>query len=144
MASLCVDCAAKAEAQRHRTHQEEPSAPVGPPKQVVDQFGEPFEVRCPVCSEKILSTARKCKHCGEWSAGQAHALPITTAGGVHALGAEFSSELQTAGWVCAFLVPLVGVIIGIIALTKNAVGSGLGMIAVSGVMMFVWAAVLLG
>ncbi len=23
-------------------------------------------VNCPHCSEKILSTARKCKHCGEW------------------------------------------------------------------------------
>ena len=23
-------------------------------------------IRCPYCSEKILSTAKKCKHCGEF------------------------------------------------------------------------------
>lgn len=38
-------------------------APAAP---LVDEFGQPFEVRCPFCAEQILSTARKCKHCGEW------------------------------------------------------------------------------
>ena len=28
--------------------------------------GEPFEIRCRFCAEKVLSTAVKCKHCGEW------------------------------------------------------------------------------
>jgi hypothetical protein len=33
---------------------------------IIDADREPVVVRCPVCSEKILSTAKKCRHCGEW------------------------------------------------------------------------------
>jgi hypothetical protein len=31
------------------------------------------EVSCPACGEKILSIAKKCKHCGEWIS---HSIPI--------------------------------------------------------------------
>ena len=28
-------------------------------------FGKEYK-QCPFCSEKVASTAKKCKHCGEW------------------------------------------------------------------------------
>jgi hypothetical protein len=38
---------------------------------------EETRVRCPLCSEKILATARKCKHCGEFIGGRDEAPPPT-------------------------------------------------------------------
>jgi hypothetical protein len=88
------------------------------------------EATCSVaaCGKEIVATAVICPHCGTPVKDQA--------------AAGLSSGLRTAGWVCAFLLPFVGIIIGIIALTKKDVGSGIAMIVVSLVMMGVWAAIL--
>ncbi|MBY0525210.1 MAG: hypothetical protein K2R98_17520 [Gemmataceae bacterium] len=42
-----------------------PAMPKPPPGNFVMQVEEPTKV-CPFCSEKILATAKKCKHCGEF------------------------------------------------------------------------------
>ena len=42
------------------------------------------------------------------------------------------------GWIGAFLIPLVGIILAIILLTKGKVGHGIGQIGVSFFMMFFW------
>ena len=44
-------------------------------------------------------------------------------------------SMVNAGWACAFLFPIAGVIIGIILLTKNRVGTGVAQIALS---LFMW------
>lgn len=32
----------------------------------IEHLDEPVRAECPFCAGEILSTARKCKHCGEW------------------------------------------------------------------------------
>jgi hypothetical protein len=51
------------DSERPRTVRPATTVPAEP---VTDADGEPVEVQCPFCSEKILSTAKKCRHCGEW------------------------------------------------------------------------------
>ena len=63
---------------------------------LVDDFGEPYEVRCPHCSEKILSTARKCKHCGEWLQSPGAAVPSQ---GDAPIAPATGSGAKTLGWV---------------------------------------------
>lgn len=69
MMSACASCMPSySEQELHRT---QPSRLIGEGVaiselgQVDEETGEPIEVRCPMCAEKIQSTARKCRHCGE-------------------------------------------------------------------------------
>lgn len=65
---------------------------------------------CPMCSEQILVTARKCKHCGEYLDG---ARPQTeTAPGVETLAIQ--SQMKSVGVVAllAIFVPLFGAAYG--------------------------------
>ena len=41
-------------------------APPGQVEEVPETGDDPTVIRCPFCSEEILSTAKKCKHCNEW------------------------------------------------------------------------------
>lgn len=52
---------------------------------------------------------------------------------------EKTNKLQRNGWICTFLIPFVGAIIGIILLTKNRVGTGIAQIIVSLFMIQFWA-----
>jgi hypothetical protein len=51
-------------------------------------------VRCPACSEPVLASARKCKHCGEW---------ITPAVSITAQPRPASSSLRTFGIVTSVI-----------------------------------------
>jgi hypothetical protein len=58
------------------------------------------------------------------------------------VAAKSNEGLILAGYLCGFLLPIVGFIIGIILLARNSVGSGIGCIIVSAICGFIWIAIL--
>jgi hypothetical protein len=59
-------------------------------------------------------------------------------------GQENVQKLKKWGWLGAFLVPLVGLIIGIVLLTKEEVGTGIAQILVGLFMMDFWYGFMIG
>ena len=110
--------------------------------------------QCPYCSEDILATAKKCKHCGETvdvalrTAEEARRGQGVQMVNINARQAEQptddgdsqSSGLVTAGWLTAFLMPFVGLILGIVLLVKGRrIGHAIGILVVSVAMFAFWA-----
>lgn len=75
---------------------------------------------CKACGESVLDTAIICPKCG------------SATGGVSPVD---SKALVTWGWVGAFLLPFVGIILGVVNIVKGKVGHGIGQIVVS---LFMW------
>ena len=80
---------------------------------------------CRACATEMHESALACPKCGAT---------------VNAPAAELSSSMRTWGWILAFVFPLGGIIIGIVALTRRAVGTGIAMIIVSLLMLSFWSA----
>lgn len=80
---------------------------------------------CRACATEMHDSALACPKCGAT---------------VRPPDAPLSSTLRKWGWVCSFVFPIGGVIIGIVALTKQAVGTGVAMILISITMISFWAA----
>lgn len=70
------------------------------------ESGPPKLARCPYCSEEILSTARKCKHCGEWL--DSTRIPAAQPGSlrIHP-GASKAVAICAFGLLSAFFLPWV-------------------------------------
>lgn len=70
---------------------------------------------CSNCGNEIADKAIMCPKCG--------------------LAMENKKEISTggivAGYICSVLIPIIGIIIGIYALTKGRLGHGIGMIVSS-------------
>jgi hypothetical protein len=82
------------------------------------QTTEPTTIRCPFCSEPILSSARKCKHCQEWLHQGTGGASGKTPHPAHA-----GTRRSTAGWWLL----AIGVVIVVVALgmdTSVATESG--------------------
>lgn len=80
---------------------------------------------CPYCAEPIQLTAIRCKHCNADLRSNE-----TLDGG-----------LVVGGWVTAFLMPLVGFILGIVILAKGKrIGHGIAILIISLTMFGFWAA----
>ena len=80
-------------------------------------------IYCRGCGKEIHDSALSCPNCG--ATQQA---PQTQRGDV-------SKGLLVAGYLCAVLLPIAGIIIGIITLVKGVIGHGITIIGVS---LFMW------
>lgn len=78
-------------------------------------------VFCRGCGKDIHDSAPICPHCGAPQHSLTHAKP----------GGGISTGLLVGGYAGAVLFPIVGVVIGIIALVKGAVGHGIAMLGIS-------------
>lgn len=79
---------------------------------------------CRGCGAGLVATASQCPRCGT---------------AANAISSPASSGLVIWGWISAFLMPLLGIIIGIITCVKGRVGTGIGMIFLSICMWGFWA-----
>jgi uncharacterized OB-fold protein len=77
---------------------------------------------CKTCGKQLVDTAIICPECGT---------PTD-------INRQFSTPLKVGGWISSFFLPVAGVIIGIVALTKKEYGHGIGMITTSFLMTFFW------
>ena len=83
-------------------------------------------VDCPFCSEPIKPTAKKCKHCGEFLAGEgSHGEPHT------ATSTRFVRIIEATGkkWKLLQLISVIGIILGACTFAivmKNSSGSSAG------------------
>jgi DNA-directed RNA polymerase subunit RPC12/RpoP len=108
---------------------------------------------CPYCSEQIMATAKKCKHCGETiDVALRSAEEAKRNNGIQMVNINerrnvvvpddslnSNSGLVTGGWITAFLFPFVGVIIGIMLLVKgNRIGHAIGILCTSLFMFMFW------
>lgn len=96
--------------------------------------------QCPYCGEMILVVARKCKHCGEFLNGRQR----TSAGNKsNAVGQVKKSWSPATFVLCVFLaicLPVVGLLIGLVGLTKKETRSnGLEILIVSIICFIIWA-----
>jgi len=79
---------------------------------------------CKACGHEMLDSATMCVGCGT---------PVKQSG-------EVSKALLVWGWVCAVLLPIVGLILGIVVTVKQRWGHGIGMIVASIFFWFFWIA----
>ena len=84
---------------------------------------------CKACGNEVLDTSVICPKCGSATGGNT---PVD------------GKTMITTGWICTFLFPVVGLIIGIINLVKGRASHGIGQIVVSMVMWAVYTAMFLG
>ncbi len=85
---------------------------------------------CKNCGNEIANAAIMCVKCG---------VPTN----VKSVESADTSKPMTqgeliAGWLGAVFIPLIGVIIGIVAMTRGRIGLGCGMLALSIFMFFFW------
>ena len=80
-------------------------------------------VYCRGCGKEIHESAPTCPICG--ATQQASQMPK----------ANVSTGLLVSGYICAVLLPIAGLVIGIIALVKGVVGHGM---AITGISLFIW------
>lgn len=86
---------------------------------------------CKKCGAEICNEAVVCVKCG---------VPTGVAA-VTAEDAKKEASIKTkitCGWIGAFVIPIIGLICGLLLLTKGKAGHGIGQIAVSIFMMFFW------
>ena len=110
--------------------------------------------QCPDCAEQVQQAARVCRHCGYRFDGLVgvHSLrsrDFHPANGHHPHAGTTPEPRQfdafaIVGLVAAFLVPIVGFIIGIVLLSRRQNTSGLIVLIVSITMFFVGCALILG
>lgn len=76
---------------------------------------------CPFCGEELVSEAKFCKNCGKDVSAYAGIGNDTPSSYGYVVPAdEKSHTLATVlGFICAFLIPLIGIIIGIYLVTRN-------------------------
>ena len=89
---------------------------------------------CRSCGEEIPNDAVVCVKCG-----RATGVPIWPA---PAVKSGESSGLMIAGFITGVVIPLVGLIIGVILLAKSKIGAGFGVIIVSVLSWLLWIAIL--
>lgn len=82
---------------------------------------------CKSCGAEINNEAIMCVKCG------------VPTGAAAKEGKDLTQGEKVGGWLGAFFFPIIGIIVGIVALTRGKVGQGIGMIAVSIFMCFFWA-----
>jgi len=86
---------------------------------------------CKACGKEILAEAVVCVGCGV----------ATDKGKEPTVDAKKEASIKSeivCGWIGAFMMPIIGIIVGLILLTKGKVGHGVGQIAVSIFMSFFW------
>ena len=106
---------------------------------------------CPDCGKEISRRAQTCIHCGCPISEILREIPsqTKTPSKTHnpinqpmfkhiEAKPDFTGRLKLVGWISAFLVPIVGLIIGLIMLTKKQNVSGISQIVISVAMMFVY------
>lgn len=92
-------------------------------------------VYCRGCGKEIHDSATTCPHCGA-----VQRVPAAADAPTSGTGTGMSTGLLVAGYICALLLPVGGVVIGIIALTKKAVGHGIAMLGISLLMIIIYIA----
>ena len=88
---------------------------------------------CMQCGNEIPDNAVICVKCG-----------VATRNFNAKSGSEMGSGIIVAGYVFSILMPFIGGIIGIYALTKGKPGHGIGMLILSVIGFFFWAGVFSG
>lgn len=76
---------------------------------------------CPFCGEELVSEAKFCKNCGKDISAYAAIGNDTPNSSDYVMPqSEKNHTLATVlGFICAFLIPLIGLIIGIYLVTRN-------------------------
>jgi hypothetical protein len=82
---------------------------------------------CKACGKEVMDTAVICTGCGSSTTGS-----IPGAG----MSEESISKLIMWGWLGACLLPIVGLVIGIVLCVKGKINHGIGQVVVS---LFSWA-----
>ena len=82
---------------------------------------------CKNCGNECVAQAVVCVKCG-----------CSTGNVTEATGKELTKGEKLVGWLGAIFMPIIGIIMGIVALTRGKIGEGIGMIALSIFMCFFW------
>lgn len=98
------------------------------------QAGEGHLKRCPFCAEQIQGAAIICRFCGRQLNSDTPSVPSIP----NAPRKALSPQTRVIGWVCAFLFPIGGVVVSIVAFASEEAGTGLGMLLVSLFMVYFW------
>jgi len=89
---------------------------------------------CKSCGKEINDKAVVCVGCG---IAVSPDVPAVIAAGV-SNKKELTQTERWAGWIGALIMPIIGIIMGILAMTKGKIGEGVGMIILSVFMTFFW------
>ena len=81
---------------------------------------------CKACGNELINTAVICPKCGSAVSNDMETVPNL-------------KTLLIWGWITAIVVPIVGIVIGIVALVKRSYGHGVGIIVTSLFSWMVWA-----
>ncbi len=96
---------------------------------------------CPFCGEKLVDEAKFCKNCGKDVSK--YTSTDTSNDEDYGYGMRVAEKSHTAatviGFICAFLIPIIGLIMGIYLITRkdNSKSKGFG-IAIIALSVIVW------
>ena len=98
---------------------------------------------CRVCGAEIADDAVVCVKCGR-ATGVALAPVQPPPQAVPAAPTDDATGLTIAGFILALVIPLIGLILGLVLLGKGKGGTGLGVVVLSLVSWVLWCGVAMG